>query len=475
MRPSIRRQLLVISMVIVTSMWLVTSISSYRDSQHEVEELFDTQLAQTARTLMTLVSYGLKERGIEEKEAIPGVFGGLLGYEYELKIAFQVWLIKEQQLILHSNRAPMQPLSSGGEGFFTESLDGKEWRVYLLNDPSGLFQVQVAEDYAIRDELVEYIALRIITPMLIALPLLAAMLWLGIRRGLSPLTCLASELAHRESSNLKPLDDVITPEEMLPLVKALNKLFYRLEHSFKNERHFTADAAHELRTPLAAIKTQAQVAQRVTMVEEKRHALDNIVNGVDRMARLVEQLLTLSRADSLVSSSVNKCHIDLKEIAQTVLADEAPAAISRAIELGLDCDQAVSYELFGSAAALSTLLRNLVDNAIRYSPQGGEVSVIIERTAAQIILTVNDTGPGIPEEERTTLLKRFKRGRHIDTPGSGLGLSIVERFAKLHGATLQLKSAPQGGGLSVQLTFLSAQASRSIEGSNIYARLSQDP
>jgi len=455
MRASIRRRLLVILLSIICTMWFITSINSYRDSQHEVKELFDSQLAQTARTLMTLASHELEEISQEDDdESIIEALGELLSHKYETKIAFQIWQIKDKRIVLRSHSAPQHPLSNNEQGYSNESFNGQQWRVFSLNDPTQLFRVQVAEDVAIRNELVEYIALRIVTPMLIALPLLALILWFGISRGLSPLTHLADELTHREPHNLKLLNSADTPAEILPLVNALNQLFHRLENSFKNERRFTADAAHELRTPLAAIKTQAQVAQRVESPEEKQHALDNIANGVDRMARLVEQLLTLSRADSLLSSGVEGGLVDLKKVAQEVLADQAPIAINRSIELGLDCDEDEHYNLTGSAAILSILLRNLVDNAIRYSPQGGEVSIIIKCTAEQIILSVNDTGPGIPEAEITTLLKRFKRGQHSNIPGSGLGLSIVERFAKLQGATLQFKDGPQGRGLTVELVFL---------------------
>jgi two-component system sensor histidine kinase QseC len=453
MRPSLRQRLLIILMTIVTLTWLVTVSSGYQESLHEVEELFDARLAQTAHTLLTLVNHELEEvnRVDDPSAALKEILGH--EYEYELKVAFQVWKMDNRTIVLRSKGAPEEPLSEGGLGFSTENHHGTQWRVYTLNVADGHFRVQVAEDHSIRKELAGNIVMQIVTPMLIALPLLAAMLWLGIGQGLLPLIKLAKEVTHREPGNMVPMEEKDAPQETRPLIKALNELFQRLENSFKSERRFTADAAHELRTPLAAIKIQAQVAQRATTAGEKNDALAHITQGVDRMARLVEQLLTLSRADSFHSSGLEKSLVDLKEIAREVLADEAPTAISRSIELALDCDEERSFLIVGSANALSILLRNLVDNAIRYSADNSQVTVVIMTTSEKVTLSVNDTGPGIAEESRGQVLKRFKRGNNSEIPGSGLGLSIVERFAKLHGATLQLKDGPTGRGLSVQLSF----------------------
>jgi signal transduction histidine kinase len=237
------------------------------------------------------------------------------------------------------------------------------------------------------------------------------------------------------------------PEEVSPLVGALNDLFGRLEQAFNSERRFTADAAHELRTPLAALKIQAQVALRSTDQAERQAALDNVLRGVDRATRLVEQLLILARVDP-ETAAANYQALNLHELAANAIKDVAQMAHAKQIELSLE--GAPTCLVLGDAMQLALLLRNLLDNAIRYSPVGGRVSVTLHQ-APSVALQVRDTGPGIPANEREQVLQRFYRISGSGEEGSGLGLSIVQRIATLHGAQLQLADNEQGQGLLVRV------------------------
>jgi len=307
--------------------------------------------------------------------------------------------------------------------------------------------VQVAEPLAGRESLARHITLKMLLPTFIALPVLALLIWFGVGAGLRPLQQLKQEVKQRTASRLEPVAMAGVPEEVAPLVKALNDLFGRLQHAFEGERRFTADAAHELRTPLAALKIQAQVALRSTDATERHVALENVLRGVDRATRLVEQLLTLARVDPETAAIAFK-QIDLRGLAAIVMRDLEPLAHAKQIEISLEEGVAsnIPCNVFGDDAQLGLLLRNLIDNAIRYTPVGGRVSVSV-RNAAGVTLEVRDTGPGIPEAEREQVQQRFYRIAGSGQDGSGLGLSIVRRIAELHGARLELRDNDTGSGL----------------------------
>jgi signal transduction histidine kinase len=286
-----------------------------------------------------------------------------------------------------------------------------------------------------------------LTPLLFGLPLLAAWIWFATRRGLAPLDTVATELDRRTPDQLDPVLPVQAPQEIRPLLEAINGLFGRVTGVLDNERRFTADAAHELRTPLAAILTQTEVAQRARDSAEFTHALAQIAASSTRAARLVDQLLILARLDP--AAGIARETIRLDALATAVCADHGAAALEKNITLELDAPAAVTID--GNADLLRILLRNLLDNALRYTPAGGKVGVGV--TAH--LLVVCDTGPGIPARERENVLCRFHRLAGQETQGSGLGLSIVARIVELHGARLVLEdNAP---GLRVQIDFLSPE------------------
>ena len=437
---SIRRRLLILVITAVAGLWLITAVLSYIRAHHEIDELFDAQLAQSARVLLAQTAHDTDE--IEIDYATPF-------HKYEKKIAFQIW-DKDKQLLLRSDSAPLTPLTTVTNGFSDTLIEGHPWRIFSSWDARHKLQIQVGERHDVRNELVQGIALQLLYPALFALPALAFLIWISIGRGLSPVKRIARDVAQRAPQHLAALDSTQVPEEIRPLTDALNALFVRLTQAFEHERQFTADAAHELRTPLAALKTQAQVAQRATDDTTRQHALEQLVLGVDRATHLVEQLLTLARLDPEHGLSKRE-PVDLQNLAVSVLGQLAPAAISRNIDLSLKPHAPVTIS--GESGALGILLRNLVDNAIRYSPEGGKVTVDIVTRNGNAMLHVTDAGPGIPDDERQRVFERFYRGLGTRATGSGLGLSIARRIAELHGAVISFETPESGTGLCVTVCF----------------------
>ncbi len=453
MKPSIRRRLLLTLLSITSLVWLVTALQSYNETRHEIEELFDAELAQSARTLLTVAGHEIAELdGIPTTAHIhflPKELSETNGHDYEHKLAYQLWVQPQNKLVLRSFSAPETPLSYKQNGYSNEVINQQPWRIFSLYDPLSGYQIKVGESLAIRQELSDEITLRMAVPMFIALPLLALLIFLGIGRGLQPLQRLARTVARREPGHLGKVSTEDTPSEIEPVITALNQLFERVETSMESERRFTADAAHELRTPLAALKMQAQVAQRSQDESERHRALAQVVHGVERSTRLVEQLLTLARIDP-ESAQQNFTAVALRPIAEEILATLEPAAREKAITLDLRSEE--NPTINGQAEGIAIALRNLTDNAIRYTPQGGSVAITIEEKDGKVEVSIADSGPGIPEAESENIFNRFYRLAGQEIEGSGLGLSIVQRIVELHRAEISLH-ASKFGGLEVCLRF----------------------
>ncbi|MCC6879551.1 MAG: sensor histidine kinase N-terminal domain-containing protein [Rhodocyclaceae bacterium] len=440
MTPSLRRRLLVLLLGTVLAAWLATALFTYVDARHEIGEMLDAHLAQSAGLVAAQLEHEIED---DHDGAAPRQ------YKYERKIAFQVW-DRKGRLVLRSASAPETRLQSQSEGYGDATIDGKRWRIFSRWDERRHYLVQVAERYEFRDELAQSVASHLLHPLYFALPALALLVWLAVGAGLAPLAGVAHEVARRDPDNLAPLDAGRSPREVLPLVAALNALFGRLKDSLEQERRFTADAAHELRTPLAAIKTQAQVALGATEDAARGRALKNVVDGTDRAARLTEQLLVLARLDPQTALPSGQT-VDLQALAAQGVAEMAPSAAAKDVELGLEAGGAAPVS--GDAVLLAVLLRNLLDNAVRYTPPGGEAEVSVQSVPDTVLLTVSDSGPGIPPAERASVFERFHRVLGSGEEGSGLGLSIVRRIADLHRAAVSLEAGPGGRGLKVVVRF----------------------
>ena len=435
---SLQRRLLLALLGSIAVVWLATAVFSYFDARHELDELLDAHLAQSVSLLLAQTGHEPEEIDTERMPQL---------HKRARSVAIQIWA-NGDALRLHSASAPLTRLSSRDEGFSDTEISGRRWRVFSGWDAERRYLIQIGERYEVRAELAANLALNLLLPLLFALPMLGVIVWLNVARALRPLVALGRQVAGRDPGNLGAFDAGEIPAEVMPLVEHLNRLFERVAQLIANERRFTADASHELRTPLAALKVQAQVARAAASDVERGQALDNVIAGCDRATHLVQQLLTLARLDP--DQAANKAETcDLQILARTGVAELAQFAFSKNVDIALVEGPAV--EVTGHAGLISIMLRNLIDNAVRYSPEGASVRVrtTVEGTVAT--LTVTDQGPGIPPDERDNVGQRFYRVLGSEEYGSGLGLSIVKRIAELHGANLSLGSGEQGKGLSVSV------------------------
>ena len=328
--------------------------------------------------------------------------------------------------------------------------------VQVRHEARELFEEHLSRHEAreARDEIVEAMGESLLWPLAGALPALALAIWLGVGSGLRPLRSLRTQLARRGAADLAALDTERVPQEIEPLVAELNRLFGRIEAALARERRLTADAAHELRTPLAVLSTQAQVARRAVDDASRNEALDALVAGAERAARLIDQMLTLARLEAGQTGAAAG-RFDLRETARAALAELAGAALAKGIEIELAEGPRVEAE--GHAGLAAVLVRNLVDNAVRYTQPGGRVEVGVR---AGPVLEVRDNGPGVPAAELPRLGERFHRLAGPGESGSGLGLSIVLRIAELHGARVRFSPASAGSGLAVSVSFPSPAGRR---------------
>ena len=443
-RLSLRQRLLLLALVSTVVVWIGAILLTYHGTRKEVNELLDAHLAQVASILS---AQSMHELGEIEYSDIPALS------PLSMTVAFQVWergTGNGMELRLHSSNAPKFPLSKHEEGISDVVIDGKKWHVFSAWDTSHeIFMVQVAELASEREHVSDTIAYNLLLPLLLSLPLLAILLWVAVTRGLRPLDKLASDVEQREPDNLAALDASSAPREVVPLIERLNRLFTRIDASMQKERRFTADAAHELRTPVAAIKAQAQVAQAASGAAERIRAIDNAILGCDRATHLIDQLLTLARVDTLDRSMAELCQ--LRDIAAEAIAALAPAALEKGVQLELLAGDEATVQ--GNPGLLRVLLRNLLDNSIRLTLPGTSVQVSIIHEPGAVCLSVSDNGPGIPEQELDKVLERFYRPLGTQASGSGLGLSIVKRIAEVHDATLQMQPGSADRGLRVTVRF----------------------
>lgn len=440
---SLRQRLIVLVTSTVLVIWLVALGMAYLEAHDELDELLDQRLEQTAGTLIALDFEEVGERPATDSDdddefQQPDVLDA---------VQFQVWN-RDGRLLLHSEDAPAVPFDDSS-GFRKAQAGGTQWQSFARWRKDHSVQVRVFDDEGERRLLTAEIIGRVALPLTIALPLLTVLIWIAIGRALRPLQSLSRAVSARDAEHLSALDPEGIPNEVHPLILSLNALLERLGRSLDAERRFTADAAHELRTPLAAIRAQAQVALASLDPAERQHALDGIIAGADRATRLAVQLLTLARAER--ETPLPDTQVDLGAVARQSIALRAEAALRKEQELSLGGDE--TAWLAGDADLLEALCGNLVDNAIAYVQPGGHIEVTLHVTPAGVRLQVLDDGPGVESTYRQRLLDRFYRVPGNSSQGSGLGLSIAQHIARRHRATLTLTTGLDGGGFGVQVDF----------------------
>ncbi len=429
--PSIRRWLLLALLALLAVVGVLGGALTYGSARAEIDRLLDEEMRQVALSLRDHAR--LDTDRIARSAERP-----------EQRLLVQVDDPRRGQQYRSRDVAPLP--SAADEGFRDLEHDGQAWRVYALPYESQL--IQVAQPTAQRRALALQTTLRIVTPLLLLMPLAAALLWWIVGRALRPLDALGAQLAQRQPTALAPLALDHLPQEARPMVGALNDLLARLHAAFEQQRSLTADAAHALRTPLAAVTLQAQLARRAAEGSARDAALDRLEAGVKRASHLVAQLLALARLDPDAARDP-PATLDLALLAQEAAAEVRPLAESAQLEF--DATLPASAPIQGHEPALRMAITNLLDNAVRYTPAGGRVSLRLDEDGNGHRLTVSDTGPGLPADERESVFDRFTRGRDTAVPGSGLGLAIVREVARLHGGRTWIEDGPGGRGLTVSL------------------------
>jgi len=441
---SLQARLLSLLVLLVTLVWLSAAVLTWFDTSDELDELLDGHLAQSAALLVAQQGKNLPERHGDDDA--PPLEDAPSLHKYAPRVAFQVF--HEGALVLRSANAGSTPMSHKVDGFSTVKLaDQKQWRVFGAQGRETDVQVFVGEQVKSRDSILWAVLKGVLMPLMYALPLLAVVGWLAVRQGLAPLRHLSSALAHRQPQALEPVTLPDVPSEIQPVVQSLNALFERIARMMASERRFTADAAHELRTPIAAIRMQAQVALAAGEdTATREHALAYTLAGCDRATHLVEQLLTLSRLEAS-SANAPTGTVNVSAVTRRVAADLALAALGRAQDLVLQAD--APCPIAADDTLTSVLVRNLLDNAMRYSPPCAHVQAAVRCTDTQVVLQVDDSGPGLSEADMTHLGERFFRVLGTEQTGSGLGWSIVRRIATAYQAQVTVQRSSQLGGLCV--------------------------
>jgi two-component system sensor histidine kinase QseC len=456
---SIRARLLVGILISLAVILGAAALASYAVSRHEAEELFGARLATSARVLESLVAKQVAHATLaepiivelpKELELLEGDAGTPYGHPYETKIAFQVWR-DDGVLLARSASAPKASLGTNTAGFAERRLDGVLWQTFVLK--SGNTWIHVAEKDEVRGELVHDLGTAVMTPLIIGALLLLLVAYLMVTYGLAPLRELAATIEKRDPTTLGKLEISAVPREVAIVVQALNDLLDRVRLALEHERRFTDAAAHELRTPLAALKVHADNLKRATSGADRDLSLDRLLRAIERAVRLTEQMLTYSRSQN-DSDREAPVPIRLSTLAHEAAASVEPLLRERSQRIRIAADGAAAgIEFVGEPLKIQRLLHNLIDNAARYAPPASEIDICISGDDKTLTLSVANHGKPIPPELREHVFEPYYRVPGSASEGSGLGLAIVQEIAQRHRATVDISSITDTDGTIVRVRF----------------------
>ena len=433
---SLRGRLLWFLLAAISIAAIAQASIAYRTALDNADQIFDYHMQQMALALRSSAPLSNSE-----------VTAGLSAEAENNELMVQVWTPDGVQVFRTVSRARLP--QHAVLGFSNVNENNTTYRVFSIQTPTQT--LQVAQDMAVRRNMASNMALRTVGPIAIMMPILMLVVWWVVSGSLEPVARVRSQVAARQADDLSPVSEAGLPDEVLPLVHELNLLFGRVKTAFDAQQHFVADAAHELRTPLAALKLQALSLERADTGEAREVAIGRLTAGIERATRLVEQLLVLARQQASAASGAVSEPVALADLARRAVADMALAAQGKGIDLGVP--RADEVAVAGQPDALMIMMRNLVDNAIKYTPPGGTVDVVVVKGGQGVSLSVEDSGPGIPADERERVFDRFYRIAGSEASGSGLGLAIIKAIAERHGAALVLGESERLGGLKVEVHF----------------------
>ena len=426
---------------------VVVGTVSFFSAYEEIEEIYDAQLSHIAKLIYSLV---LADSSVESAQHYNSELLNdeleKFGHDYEKNIAFRVW--KNDRLLISTKNAVKPLITVLPEGFSDEHIGKDTWRFFVLAGLQQGYRIDVAERHEVRVDLIGKILASIFSPMALLVPAVFFAFFIGLRSSLQPLDSISNAVEARTSTDLAPLSFKDVPKEIRPLVNSINELMSGLNIALEKERRFTDFAAHELRTPIAVLKIQAQAALKSTSDHERKTLLEAHVRAADRATHMVGQLLTLAR---LEHTDIPGESIDLGEIVGLTIQDLILLAEKKQINLRFEMKG--RPRIHANRDIVSVIVRNILDNAIKYTPHGGEVTTTVTEDSSTILLSVSDNGPGIPEDRIGRVTERFYRLPGHKEIGAGLGLSIVERAAQLIKARLQIRNRSGEHGLEVTVLF----------------------
>lgn len=471
MTSSIRKQLLLWLLIPLSTIAVISTFIAYNAAILLAREIYDKGLLNSADSVIARVRHKSGQVLVD----LPPAAQSILKHNYQDNFFYQIYSM-DGKSIAGDGKIPFDQnaLKSLQPHYSTRMLDGKEVRVLTIvfpvashfadetpddddddNPPESLI-LEVAETRNARREIVTHIVISVLLPQLILITCGGVAVWFGIKKGLFPLQQISQQLSSRSPTDLSPVSETTAPLEVLPLVSAINDLLKMLDDEIERERRFVANAAHQLRTPLAGLKTYADLALKINEDQSVGSVLAQLHTGINRMSNLIIRLLTLARSEPSVASQTPQQSTDLNEIVSSVTEELVPLSIERQVDLGFESPQATIY-IDGDPVGLREMVTNIVENAIIYNQAGGKVTVRLSKEQYPTI-TVEDNGPGIPENEREMVFERFYRILRDGSSGSGLGLAIVKEIARSHNAKVEVKEGADGVGTRFTVTFTNGKS-----------------